>query len=212
MRSEEGSSWGSKKRKNRVETLVDGMHSATLLLGEKFENALKDMVEMVRMEMEKDIQNKTSKVNSELVKMQSLSRVERFTAVQKITSEPNNVLIFWSLDASEREHWVRFILQSWCSLWFENFDLGFGRYVVYSFRGNLILCSELISGFRNVRYVVNSFKCYRMLVMEFRLSLSSFIRWFISYKHLGTSHGLCLIRYRMLGWCLVMIQLLFGYR
>ena len=88
------------------------MHSAALLLGEKFENASKDMVEMVRMEMEKDIQNKTSKVNSELVKMQSLSRVERFTTVQKITNEPNNVLIFWSLDASEREHWVRFILQS----------------------------------------------------------------------------------------------------
>ena len=91
-----------KRGKNELR-LVDGMHSATLLLGEKSENASKDMVEMVCMEMEKDIQNKTSKVNSELGKIQSFSRVERFMAVKKITSEPNNVLIFWSLDESERE-------------------------------------------------------------------------------------------------------------
>ncbi|KAJ9547036.1 hypothetical protein OSB04_019579 [Centaurea solstitialis] len=159
MRNEEGSSRG-RKRKNRVKTLVDGMHSAALLLGEKFENASKDMVEMVRMEMEKDIQNKTSMANSELVKMQSLSRVERFTAIEKITSESNNVLIFWSLDANEREDWVRFILRS-----------------------------ELISDLRNVRYVVISFKCYRMLLLF--------------------GYGLAVVW--LLNCCLGVVQLLFGY-
>ncbi|PWA58670.1 myb/SANT-like domain, Harbinger transposase-derived nuclease domain protein [Artemisia annua] len=107
---EEISSVRSKKRKNMgsVASLAEVANNAAMLLGDRIKESSSEMSEGIKLEV--DLKKKTSMITSELQKMKSLSKVERFRAIRKIKSEPDSVLTFWDLKEDEREEWVQFML------------------------------------------------------------------------------------------------------
>ncbi|PWA48827.1 myb/SANT-like domain, Harbinger transposase-derived nuclease domain protein [Artemisia annua] len=107
---EEISSVRSKKRKNMgsVASLAEVANNAAMLLGDRIKESSSELSEGIKLEV--DLKKKTSIITSELQKMKSLSKVERFRAIRKIKSEPDSVLTFWDLKEDEREEWVQFML------------------------------------------------------------------------------------------------------
>ncbi|PWA91028.1 myb/SANT-like domain, Harbinger transposase-derived nuclease domain protein [Artemisia annua] len=106
---EEPSSVRSRKEKSRVDPMVDVLSEACNILGDHLYKAATKMSREV--ELEEAFEKKVDMVISELSKMKSLSRMERFKAIDIITSNPRHVKIFWGLIDEEREAWVRYKLQ-----------------------------------------------------------------------------------------------------
>mgnify|MGYP003330865679 CR=1 FL=1 len=99
----------SRKRKARVDPIIEGMTTAATLLGNELRQASSSMNEALQAEVE--LQKKTSLVNIEISKMQSMSSLDRFKASRKIMREPEAVLTFWTLEGEEREAFVKFMLE-----------------------------------------------------------------------------------------------------
>lgn len=109
MPSQECSSQGSRKRKGRGDPLVDAINNAAVILGDRLGKASEKLGDrLVKVEME--LHEKTSMVGSELAKM-NLTSMEKFTALRKITREPQSVLNFWNYEGEDREEFVRYLLQ-----------------------------------------------------------------------------------------------------
>lgn len=104
------SSVRSRKRKSMgsIASLAEVVNEAVILLGDRIKDSSAEMSEGIKLEVE--LKNKTNLITSELQKIKSLTKVERFRAIRKIKSEPDSVLTFWDLKEDEREEWVRFML------------------------------------------------------------------------------------------------------
>ncbi|KAJ9544700.1 hypothetical protein OSB04_024407 [Centaurea solstitialis] len=106
MPSQECSSQGTRKRKSRGDPLVDAIKNVTVILGDKIGKALDKLVVI-----EMEIHHKKSIVGSELAKM-DLTPMEKFTALRKITCDPEAVLSFWDCEEGvARLEFVRYMLQ-----------------------------------------------------------------------------------------------------
>ena len=92
-----------------MDPMVDVLSEACNILGDHLYKAATKMSREV--ELEEAFEKKVDMVISELSKMKSLSRMERFKAIDIITSNPRHVKIFWGLIDEEREAWVRYKLQ-----------------------------------------------------------------------------------------------------
>ncbi|KAI3679127.1 hypothetical protein L6452_38436 [Arctium lappa] len=101
VHSQECSS-GSKKRKNRNESLHEVINNATFVLGDKLMKASEAM-----MEVEVQMLKKREKIADELEKFGTFSETEMFNALLKITKDSKSVITFWSLKEARRENWVR---------------------------------------------------------------------------------------------------------
>ncbi|KAI3770936.1 hypothetical protein L6452_02084 [Arctium lappa] len=104
VHSQECSS-GSKKRKNRNESLHEVINNATFVLGDKLMKASEAM-----MEVEVQMLKKREKIADELEKFGTFSETEMFNALLKITKDSESVITFWSLKEARRENWARFML------------------------------------------------------------------------------------------------------
>lgn len=96
---------GSKKRKNRSESLYEVINNAIFVLGDKLMKASQSL-----MEVEVEMLKKTSMIADELEKFGTFSETEMFSALRKITKDSESVITFWSLKEERRENWVRFML------------------------------------------------------------------------------------------------------
>lgn len=98
---------GSKKRKNRSESLQEVISNATFMLGDKLMKASSSL-----MEVEVQMLKKTSMIADEIEKFGTFSEIEMFSALRKITKDSESVITFWSLKEERRESWVRFMLDN----------------------------------------------------------------------------------------------------
>ncbi|KAI3692299.1 hypothetical protein L6452_32113 [Arctium lappa] len=98
VHSQECSS-GSKKRKNKNESLHEVINNATFVLGDKLMKASEAM-----MEVEVQMLKKREKIADELEKFGTFSETEMFNALLKITKDSESVITFWSLKEARRKH------------------------------------------------------------------------------------------------------------
>ncbi|CAI9274321.1 unnamed protein product [Lactuca saligna] len=96
----------SNKRKRRVD---DVFHNTIGLITESLKEISKDLSQGIKFDMK--INELSEKIPSEILKMSSLSQVEKFKALTKIRSDPINVQDFWQIKEGDREVWVKFILE-----------------------------------------------------------------------------------------------------
>ena len=96
--SRDAHSTTNKRNRGKNDHFVEDFSSAASLLGDKLVEASAILVQP-----QVDLQDKTAKVSSELLKIHSLSETDRFKALGKIICEPAAVLTFWNLEGVERE-------------------------------------------------------------------------------------------------------------
>lgn len=107
--SEETSSASTKKRKRKFDPFIEGISKATALLGKDLREALTTMSQSLNVEVE--LQKKTSMVTSEILKIPSMDQRDKLKASRKIMREPEEVLTFWNFEGEERETFVKLMLE-----------------------------------------------------------------------------------------------------
>lgn len=108
--SEEGITLPPKKKRARSQDpLLEGITSAARLLRKELETSSMKLSAAIESDM--DIQKKTNMIILELSKMVSLTNRDVYRAVKKITSVPENVLVFFSFKEEQREDWVKYLLE-----------------------------------------------------------------------------------------------------
>nr|KAJ0197986.1 hypothetical protein LSAT_V11C700382420 [Lactuca sativa] len=107
--SEETSSASTMKRKRKFDPFIEGISKATALLGKDLREALTTMSQSLNVEVE--LQKKTSMVTSEILKIPSMDQRDKLKASRKIMCEPEEVLTFWNFEGEERETFVKLMLE-----------------------------------------------------------------------------------------------------
>ena len=111
VQSEETSTGRVRKRKRRVDSTTDGFSTAITKLGESLEKMASKLNRGVEREDEHD--KKRSLVTSEINKMQSFTRSEKFKLMTIIRDDPERVNIFWDLQEEDREAFAKWVLEGW---------------------------------------------------------------------------------------------------
>ncbi|XP_023760466.1 uncharacterized protein At2g29880 isoform X1 [Lactuca sativa] len=109
MQYEETSSVRNNKRKGRVDLMVKGFNDAVTCLADtmgKIANTINKDIER-----EEELDKKRCMITCEISKMESLIRSEKFKAITKIREEDERVNIFWDLQETEREDYVKWVLE-----------------------------------------------------------------------------------------------------
>ena len=57
------------------------------------------------------INEQSEKIPHEILKMNSLTQLEKFKALTKIRGDPIHVQNFWQLEEGDREAWMKYILE-----------------------------------------------------------------------------------------------------
>ncbi|CAH1421094.1 unnamed protein product [Lactuca virosa] len=96
----------SKKRKNRSD---EGFNKAVGLITESLKEISKDLSEGIKFDM--NINELSEKIPSVILKMNSISQLEKFKALTKIRSDPITVQNFWEIEEGDIEAWVKYILE-----------------------------------------------------------------------------------------------------
>ncbi|KAI3708695.1 hypothetical protein L2E82_38050 [Cichorium intybus] len=96
----------SKKRKTRSD---DGFNNAVGLITESLKEISKDLSQGIKLDIK--INELSEKIPPKILKMTSLSQLEKFKALTKIRSDPINVQNFWEIEEGDREAWVKYILE-----------------------------------------------------------------------------------------------------
>ncbi|CAI9300992.1 unnamed protein product [Lactuca saligna] len=96
----------SKKRKNRSD---EGFNKAVGLITETLKEISKDLSEGIKFDMK--INELSEKIPPAILKMNSISQLEKFKALTKIRSDPINVQKFWEIEEGNREAWIKYILE-----------------------------------------------------------------------------------------------------
>ena len=109
VQSEETSTGRARKRKRRVDSTTDGFSTAITKLGESLEKMASKLNRGVEREDEHD--KKRSLVTSEINKMQSFTRSEKFKLMTMIRDDPERVNIFWDLQEADREAFAKWVLE-----------------------------------------------------------------------------------------------------
>jgi len=97
----------SRKRKSRSD---DGFNNAVGLITESLKEISKDLSQGIKFDMK--INELSEKIPPEILKMTSLTQIEKFKALTKIRSDPVHVQNFWQLEEDNREAWVKYILEA----------------------------------------------------------------------------------------------------
>ncbi|KAE8730112.1 TMV resistance protein N-like [Hibiscus syriacus] len=96
----------SRKRNSQSD---EGFNNAVSLITESLKEISKDLSQGIKFDMK--INELSDNVPPEILKMNSLTQIEKFKALNKIRSDPINVQNFWQLAEGDRDAWVKYILE-----------------------------------------------------------------------------------------------------
>ena len=99
----------ARKRKRRVDPMIDGFSTAVAKHGESLEKTASKLNRGA--EREDVLDKKRSLLTSEISKMQFFIRSEKFKVTSMIRDDPEKVNMFWDLQEVDREEFAKWVLE-----------------------------------------------------------------------------------------------------